>query len=112
SLLVWVTKTENASTRGDGKLEVGAVRLLLDGQQRITSLYGIMRGKPPAFFDGNKVAFTNLYFNLRDQAFEFYAPLKMKGDPFWIDVTQLMRQDVGPFVAKVIPLVAAQDLTT
>ena len=112
SLLVWVTKTENASARGDGKLAAGAVRLLLDGQQRITSLYGIIRGKPPMFFDGSDRAFTNLFFNLREQVFEFYAPLKMKDDPFWIDVTQLMRQDVGPFIAKIIPIVPSQELTT
>lgn len=110
-LLVWVTRTELVTARGDGKLEAGSVRLLLDGQQRITSLYGIVRGKPPAFFDGNRSAFTNLFFNLRDQVFEFYAPLKMKDDPFWIDVTQLMKLDIGPFVAKVIPLAAPQDLT-
>lgn len=46
SLLVWVTKTESASARGDGHLSPGFVKLLLDGQQRITSLYGIVRGKP------------------------------------------------------------------
>jgi uncharacterized protein with ParB-like and HNH nuclease domain len=38
SLLVWVTKTENADVRGDGQLAPGSVKLLLDGQQRITSL--------------------------------------------------------------------------
>src|SRR5216110_533077 len=39
SLLVWVTKTESANARGDGQLQPGTVKLLLDGQQRITSLY-------------------------------------------------------------------------
>src|SRR5579884_154218 len=63
SLLVWVTKTENANARGDGQLSPGFVKLLLDGQQRITSLYGIIRGKPPRFFDGNAQAFTSLYFD-------------------------------------------------
>ena len=27
------------------------------GQQRITSLYGVIRGKPPDFFEGNNNAF-------------------------------------------------------
>src|SRR2546426_11916226 len=78
SLLVWVTKTESANARGDGTLAPGSVKLLLDGQQRITSLYGIIRGKAPQFFDGDMRAFTGLYFNLDDEVFEFYAPLKMK----------------------------------
>src|SRR5688500_15356175 len=71
SLLVWVTKTENADARGDGALQPGSVELLLDGQQRITTLYGIVRGKPPKFFEGNALAFTDLYFDLEDEAFEF-----------------------------------------
>nr|WP_206378153.1 DUF262 domain-containing protein [Sneathiella limimaris] len=42
-LLVWVTKSETASHRGDGPLAAGVVKLLLDGQQRITTLYGNFR---------------------------------------------------------------------
>jgi len=87
SLLVWVTETDTAPARGDGMLAPGVVKLLLDGQQRITSLYGIIRGKPPKFFDGNANSFTGLYFHLDDEIFEFYAPMKMKDNPLWIDVT-------------------------
>lgn len=47
SLLVWVTKTERVDARGEGKVEVGSVKMLLDGQQRITSLYGLIKGRPP-----------------------------------------------------------------
>ena len=100
SLLVWVTQTETASVRGDGDLPPGTVKLLLDGQQRITCLYGIIRGKPPKFFDGNPKAFTGLYFNLEEEAFEFYSRSKMQGDPLWIDVTELMQSNVGPFYER------------
>jgi len=98
SLLVWVAKTETSSTRGDGGLTPGSVKLLLDGQQRITSLYGIIRGKAPKFFDGNTKTFTGLHFNLEEENFEFYAPLKMKDNPLWIDVTELMNKGVGEFI--------------
>ena len=40
----------------------GTVKLLLDGQQRITSLYGIVRGQAPVLFEGNGRAFTGIYF--------------------------------------------------
>ena len=43
---------------GDGPVVFGIVKLLLDGQQRMTSLYGVIRGKPPKFFDGNAKAFS------------------------------------------------------
>lgn len=89
-LLVWVTESKTAAHRGDGPLAPGVVKLLLDGQQRITSLYGVVRGKPPRFFDGNAKAFTDLRFHLETEAFEFYQPVKMRDDLLWIDVTELM----------------------
>src|SRR4051794_15556270 len=104
SLLVWATRTEDADTRGDATVAPGVVKLLLDGQQRITSLYGIIRGRPPRFFDGNAQAFTGLYFHLDDEAFEFYSPLEMKDDPLWINVTELMQQGVGPAMTASWPV--------
>lgn len=93
-LLIWSTTVSAAQTRGKGPAPVGgSVDLLLDGQQRITTLYGIIRGKAPRFFEGNSAAFTGLHFNLLDESFEFYAPLKMKGNPTWIDVTKAMQTD-------------------
>ena len=62
TLLVWVTSTDGVQTRGDAPLAPGTIELLLDGQQRITTLYGILRGEAPAFFDGNSDAFTGLCF--------------------------------------------------
>lgn len=104
SLLVWETKTDQAldHARGDGKLAAGTVKLLLDGQQRITSLYGIVRGKPPAFFSGNANAFMNLYFNLDSEDFEFYASMKMQNNPLWIGVTDLMQKGVGPYLQSLM----------
>lgn len=91
-LLVWATESQTADHRGDGPLAVGVVKLLLDGQQRITSLYGVVRGHPPKFFDGNAQAFAGLRFHLEQESFAFYQPVKMKDDPLWIDVTELMRK--------------------
>ena len=104
-LLVWVTKTENVTARGDGPVTSGGfVELLLDGQQRVTSLYGLIRGKPPKFFDGNAQAFTGLHFNLEDETFAFYAPLKMKDNPRWINVTDLMQTGVGAFIQRLVAI--------
>lgn len=90
-LLVWATESKTATHRGDAPLAAGVVKLLLDGQQRMTSLYGVVRGKSPKFFDGNAQAFTGLRFHLESEVFEFYQPVKMKDDPLWIDVTGLMK---------------------
>lgn len=91
-LLVWTTESEGAAHRGDGLLAGGIVKLLLDGQQRMTSLYGVIRGRPPEFFDGNDRNFSGLRFHLEDETFGFYQPVKMKDDPLWVDVTALMEQ--------------------
>jgi hypothetical protein len=90
SLLVWATHSTRAAHRGDSELASGIIKLLLDGQQRITSLYGIIRGQEPCFFDGNASVFTGLYFNVEDEEFAFYMPMKMANDPLWIDVSTLM----------------------
>lgn len=102
-LLVWATEARTATHRGGGALAAGVVKLLLDGQQRMTSLYGVVRGNPPRFFDGNAKEFTGLRFHLKDQSFEFYQPVKMKDDPLWIDVTELMVKGptgLGEFVTR------------
>ncbi len=93
-LLVWKTEAKTAHHRGDGPISAGNVDLLLDGQQRITSLYGVVRGNPPRFFDGNPDTFTGLRFHLANETFAFYQPIKMQDDPLWIDVTALM--NAGP----------------
>jgi hypothetical protein len=102
-LLVWATESKTATHRGDGPLAAGIVKLLLDGQQRMTSLYGVVRGAPPKFFDGNASAFTGLRFHLETETFAFYQPMKMQGDPQWVDVTELMQKGnvgLGEFVAR------------
>ena len=102
SLLVWATKSETAEARGDGEIAPGSVKLLLDGQQRITTLYGIIRGKAPKFFDGNEQTFTGLYFHLDDEVFEFYLPMKMKDNPLWINVTELMQIGAGEAINRIV----------
>lgn len=91
SLLYWKTPAGSAPAKGDLPTSANDVTMLLDGQQRVTSLYGVIRGEPPKFFDGDEKAFTGLYFNLADESFEFHQPAKMSGDPLWVDVTEVMK---------------------
>ncbi len=100
SLLTWVTPVDQSIIRNGKEAVYGNVDLILDGQQRITTLYGIIKGKAPEFFDGNANSFTGLYFNLEDETFEFYLPMKMQGDRNWISVTELMQKGAGNFVSS------------
>jgi len=97
-LLVWETETTADDVRGTEEA-IGNRTLLLDGQQRLTTLYGVVRGYPPKFFEGDKNTFLGLRFNVEDETFEFYSPAKMKGDPTWVDVTKLFQEDgLRPFI--------------
>ncbi|MEZ0382115.1 DUF262 domain-containing protein [Mycobacterium sp. pW045] len=93
-LLMWETTSEDVTVRGAAGAS-GTRQLLLDGQQRVTSMYGVIRGTPPPFFEGDPNAFTGLHFNVATETFEFYAPMKMADDPTWVNVTELFRR--GPF---------------
>lgn len=101
SLLVWLTPADTAAYRGSDGLSPGIVKLLLDGQQRVTTLYGIIRGKPPAFFEGNAKAFLDLYFNLEEEVFEFYMPIKMQDNPLWVNVTEIMQKGIISFWERI-----------
>ncbi|MFZ2528189.1 MAG: DUF262 domain-containing protein [Rhodococcus sp. (in: high G+C Gram-positive bacteria)] len=95
-LLMWETSTSDVAVRG--QITTGGVRqLLLDGQQRVTSLYGVVRGTPPPFFEGAESAFTGVYFNVESEVFEFYRPTIMADDPCWISVTKLFQSSAASF---------------
>ena len=103
SLLVWTTSPDQVDVVGGIQPGiVGGINILLDGQQRISSIYGVVRGKPPQFFDGDAKAFTGLRFHVELEQFEFYQPVKMKADPLWLDVTRVMQavEDVGALLPE------------
>ncbi|NLB41116.1 MAG: DUF262 domain-containing protein, partial [Clostridiales bacterium] len=105
SLLIWETKiNDDGIIRGDPSKGSGNIKLILDGQQRITSLYGIIRGTAPPFFEGNARAFTDLYFNVDTETFEFYGQMKMDKNPSWISVTKLMKTGAGVYVQEKLSL--------
>ena len=42
--------------------------------------------------------FTGLYFNIESESFEFYGPVRMKDNPLWVSVTELMQKGIAPFI--------------
>lgn len=94
SLLTWETDAGATKMRGSTR-DTGVRKILLDGQQRLTSLYGVIRGKAPSFFEGRPETFTGLYFDADQQVFEFYAPAKMKGSPNWFDVSAVFQSGLN-----------------
>lgn len=98
--LVWETKAGSTGIRHGASSPDSVRSLLLDGQQRVTTLYGVIRGRPPEFFEGDPASFSGLRFNVETESFEFYGPVKMKDDPLWVDVTDLFRHDLPPLITR------------
>jgi hypothetical protein len=72
---------------GSTNSECGLINGGRSQQQRITTLYGLINGKLPQFFDGKEGVISGLYFNLEEDVFEFYASVKMQGGESWLSKT-------------------------
>jgi hypothetical protein len=72
---------------------VGRVRVLLDGQQRLTTLYLLLKGEIPPYYTKEDILNDprDLHFHLQKREFEYYGPVKMGKDPFWIKVTDFFQ---------------------
>ena len=90
SLLVWDAGS-NGSSAGSGTL-------LLDGQQRLTTLYGVIKGEPPPFFRDDAAVFTGLYFRVDEPAFSFPSERQIAQRPELLSVTEIMQGGVNRVV--------------
>lgn len=90
SFLIWKTK-EPSKIKGEKK-ESSSVfhQLILDGQQRLTTIYTIFKGKTPDWYEGVSLR-TDLYFNLETEEFEYFMLKKMSKKQEWINVSEFLR---------------------
>ena len=75
---------------------MGAVKLVLDGQQRITTIYMILTGKLPPYYtqEDIKNPVTGLYVNLQTLELEYFKKQMMKKNPLWVDLTTIFNGEV------------------
>ena len=60
---------------------------LIDGRQRLTALYGVIRGHRPPWMSETPAEFDKpLYFNVVDEQFGYPAPKDVR-DSRWVNVT-------------------------
>ena len=75
SLLFWKTdnppELKNLNISND---KLGLTKVILDGQQRLTTLYLLMRDGLPPYYREEDIAANpkNLYFNLKTAEFQYY----------------------------------------
>ena len=81
------------------KTEQGAVRLLLDGQQRVTTLYMLINGEIPPYYTAPEILndTRGLHVNVETLELSYYMRTRMENNPAWQNITDIFRGKVSAF---------------
>jgi len=97
TLLTWET-TNPPELKGKKKYmsEMGAVKLILDGQQRITTIYMMLQGELPPYYTQPEIKnnVLGLYVNLETLELEYYKKQAMENNPLWVNLTDIFQAKV------------------
>jgi hypothetical protein len=100
TMLLWETASP-PELKGPHKYDAkqGAVRVLLDGQQRITTLYLLIRGDVPPYYTAAEIKndTRGLYVNLETLELSYFIKTKMEKDPRWQNITAVFQGKVDAF---------------
>lgn len=77
----------------------GAVRLLLDGQQRVTTLYMLINGEIPPYYTAADIMndIRGLYANVETLELSYYMKTRMENNPSWQNITDVFKGKVSAF---------------
>jgi len=75
------------------------VRLLLDGQQRITTLYMLIRGQIPPYYTTPEIMndTRGLHVNLETLELSYYMKTRMENNPLWQNITDVFQRSISAF---------------
>jgi hypothetical protein len=96
SLLFWKTdrppELKNVDQLPD---RLGMTQVILDGQQRLTTLYMLLTGEIPPFYLEADIRYDlrDLYYDLETAEFQYYQASKMQGSPIWCSVVECFTDD-------------------
>jgi uncharacterized protein with ParB-like and HNH nuclease domain len=92
TMLTWETNNP-PELKGDYKYQEnkGSVKIILDGQQRITTLYMLMKGIIPPYYTPEEIEndIRNLYVNVETMELEYYKVKTMENNPLWVNITDI-----------------------
>lgn len=95
TMLTWDT---NKPPEFKGKLqyrsEMGTVKVILDGQQRITTLYMIIRGELPPYYTEEEIIndTRHLYVNIETLELSYHKKQMMENNPLWLKLTDIFKK--------------------
>ena len=108
ALLFWKTdKPPEIKNIAIDRSKIGTSTVILDGQQRLTTLYLLIKNELPPYYIKKDIEHDprHLYFNLQSGEFLYYKPKEMKNNPLWVKVIDCFSEDksISPFtIAKKI----------
>jgi len=103
SLLIWLTE-EPPEIKNDAidRETLGLFKVLLDGQQRLTVLYMLLKDEIPPYYKEGEIKYDprNLYFNIEEGEFQ-YENRTVRSSPQWVKVTDVFNDNVSAWdIAK------------
>lgn len=111
-LLYW--KTENPPELKNVKKlpdKLGSIQVLLDGQQRLTTLYLLIKGQIPPYYSENDIESDprELCYNIDSCELQYYLKMRMDGDPLWRRVVDCFNPAVQINVFEIAKHIAGAD---
>ena len=97
TILTWETNSPpELKGNWDYDSKQGSVKIVLDGQQRITSLYLLIRGEIPPYYKKKDIVKDprGLYVNISTLELQYYKKILMLNNPFWISITDIFQKKV------------------
>lgn len=78
----------------------GSVKLILDGQQRITTLYLLIKGKIPPYYKEHEILndITRLHVNILTLELEYYKKTMMDDNPVWVDISKIFSNEMNALI--------------
>jgi len=96
SLLVWKTdRPPDIKNSAIDRARIGSTSVILDGQQRLTTLYLFARGEIPPYYTAADIQNDprDLYFDLESGEFQYYQAVRMQANPTWVQVVECFRSE-------------------
>lgn len=97
TMLTWETNSP-PELKGKKKYDSrqGAVKIILDGQQRITTLYMLIRGEYPPYYKLEEIKndTRKLYVNVETLELQYYKKTLMVNNSLWVNLTDIFQKKI------------------
>lgn len=112
SLLFWKTDNPPELKNISTSKQSNTYQIILDGQQRLTTLYMLITGDIPPYYTKDDILTDprDLYFNIDTGDFQYFQASIMVNDPLWVKVIDCFNPDKNIDVFKIAQTFPEKDI--